>query len=103
MLERQAAGAIKTGSEVKYPVCAYSLRTSMTLGPIEPSSTGSWTDFPVASSVSVIVPLDWATLVLLPSIDAPHSLRPQAAAGFEQRIAALMGLSNAVQILQCNI
>jgi hypothetical protein len=35
----------------------------------------------VASSVSVIVPLDWATFVLLPSIDAPQSLRPQAVAG----------------------
>jgi len=52
----------------------------MTLGPTEPLSTGSSTDLPVSLSVKVMVPLDAATFVLSPSMDAPQSLRPQAVA-----------------------
>src|SRR5579875_3842444 len=46
---------------------------SMTRGPIVPPSTGSCTDLPVASSVSVTVPV----VRLLPSIDAPHIAAPR--------------------------
>src|SRR5712691_10121000 len=53
---------------------------SMTRGPIVPPSTGSSTDFPVALSVNVIVPV----VILFPSIDPPLSLCPQAVAGFGQ-------------------
>src|SRR5437763_17071774 len=52
----------------------------MTLGPIEPSMTGNSNDFPVALSVNVTVPAGAMTLVLLPSIDAPLSFRPDIAA-----------------------
>src|SRR5579863_1814609 len=53
----------------------------MTLGPMEPSSTGRSTDLPVLLSVSVIVPLCAPTFGLLPSMDAPRSLRPRAIPG----------------------
>ena len=52
----------------------------MTRGPIVPPKTGSSTDFPVSLSVSVTVPVT----ILLPSIDPPLSLRPQAVAGFRR-------------------
>src|ERR1700676_2494308 len=50
----------------------------MTFGPTHPSSTGSSIDFSLLLSVSVIVPLCAPTLGLLPSMDAPRSLRPRA-------------------------
>src|SRR5438128_2084019 len=53
---------------------------SMTRGPIVPPITGSSTDFPVALSVSVIVPVT----ILFPSIAPPLPLYPLAVAGFGQ-------------------
>src|ERR1700749_3940800 len=61
---------------------------SMTRGPIVPPNTGSSTDFPVSLSVSVIVPV----VILLPSIDAPLSLRLHAVAGFGPKIGLLLAL-----------
>jgi len=62
----------------------------MTLGPIEPSMTGRSKDLPEALSVNVTVPAGAMTLVLLPSMDAPLSLRlgiasAGAVAGFRRR------------------
>src|ERR1700737_2328316 len=54
---------------------------SMTRGPIVPPKTGSSTDFPVALSVNVIVPVT----ILFPSIDPPLSLCPQPVAGFDRK------------------
>src|SRR5271169_1364307 len=50
----------------------------MTLGPTEPCSIGKSHDLPVSLSVRVTVPLCAPTLGLLPSMDAPRSLRPRA-------------------------
>src|ERR1700730_9805990 len=61
---------------------------SMTRGPIVPPKTGSSTDFPVALSVNVIVPVT----ILFPSIDPPLSLCPQPVAGFDRKI----GFSHAI-------
>src|ERR1700730_18377046 len=54
---------------------------SMTRGPIVPPKTGSSTDFPVALSVNVIVPVT----ILFPSIDPPLSPCPQPVDGFDRK------------------
>ena len=59
---------VKPGSKVKCPVSAYSFRTSITLGPMVPSITGSLTECPVASLVSVKVAALLLVMISVPCV-----------------------------------